>query len=208
MKIWTVDAFTNKPFSGNPAAVTIVQEFPSDALCQDIAAEMNLSETAFIKPLGRDHFHIRWFTPSVEVQLCGHATLASAHILFQEKMVEGARFHFESLSGPLFIRKESDKIVLDFPLQRTCAALHFSLFEALFDPDNAKVVYKQLKESPLYDSSTRQWNWSMTKTRELRVSNREVSAQLLGILVEAKLKELFDKEPLIKDPPLPPIRSF
>ena len=86
MKIWTVDAFTGKPFAGNPAAITIVDEFPSDDMCQKIAAEMNLSETAFLKPMGPDHFHIRWFTPLTEVELCGHGTLAAAHILFQEKI--------------------------------------------------------------------------------------------------------------------------
>lgn len=82
-----MDAFTDKPFTGNPAAVTLVEDFPSDESCQKLVAEMNLSETAFIKPLGPDHFHIRWFTPKVEVKLCGHATLASAHILFEEGIV-------------------------------------------------------------------------------------------------------------------------
>jgi PhzF family phenazine biosynthesis protein len=82
MKIWIVNAFTDKPFSGNPAGVMIVEDFPIDEMCQNIAVEMNLSETAFLKPLGTDHFHIRWFTPAkVEVKLCGHATLASSLIL-------------------------------------------------------------------------------------------------------------------------------
>lgn len=119
MKIWTVDAFTNKPYSGNPAAVTIVTDFPSDKACQNIAAEMNLSETAFIKPLGNDHFHIRWFTPGVEVKLCGHATLASAHILYQEKLVNGDTINFTSLSGPLKVYKNNNELTLDFPLQKT-----------------------------------------------------------------------------------------
>lgn len=132
MKIWTVDAFTDKPFAGNPAAVTIVKEFPSDEMCQKIAAEMNLSETAFLKSIGPDRFHIRWFTPEVEVKLCGHATLASAHILFEEGIVKENRITFDSLSGPLFVTKEDKDIILNFPLQKTGEVLPLHLFEKLF----------------------------------------------------------------------------
>lgn len=123
MKIWTVDAFTSKPYAGNPAAVAIVTEFPSDETCFKIAAEMNLSETAFVKPLGENHFHIRWFTPAVEVKLCGHATLAAAHILFQEKLASGNKISLESLSGRLFVYKDGSQYTLDFPLQKIGDAL-------------------------------------------------------------------------------------
>ena len=119
MKIWTVDAFTNKPYAGNPAAVVIVDEFPSDRVCRAIAGELNLSETAFVKPLAHHHFHIRWFTPKVEVKLCGHATLASSHILYQEKLVAGREILFDSLSGPLKVTISSPNYTLDFPLQKT-----------------------------------------------------------------------------------------
>ncbi len=119
MKIWTVDAFASKPYSGNPAAVAIVDEFPSDETCKAIAAEMNLSETAFVKPLNKNHFHIRWFTPKVEVKLCGHATLASSHILHQEKLITGNEILFDSLSGPLRVIISPPNYTLDFPLQRT-----------------------------------------------------------------------------------------
>jgi len=133
MKIWTVDAFTDKPFHGNPAAVTIVKDFPSDEFCQKIAAEMNLSETAFIKPLDIDHFHLRWFTPLNEVKLCGHATLAASHILYQEEMVAGDRITFDSLSGPLFVTRENKDIILDFPLQRTGKTLSIDSFKTLLN---------------------------------------------------------------------------
>lgn len=116
MRIWTVDAFTDKPFAGNPAAITIVDEFPSDDMCQKIAAEMNLSETAFLKSIGPDHFHIRWFTPLTEVELCGHGTLAAAHILFQENIVKGDKISFNSLYGPLYVNREGSSVLLDFPL--------------------------------------------------------------------------------------------
>ena len=130
MKIWTVDAFTDKPFSGNPAAVVIVQEFPSAEACQKIAAEMNLSETAFVKPLTPAHFHLRWFTPAVEVKLCGHATLATAHILYQEKYVADTdTIQFDSLSGPLKVYKTEAGLTLDFPLQKTGPAVDPKIFE-------------------------------------------------------------------------------
>lgn len=128
MKIWTVDAFASKPYTGNPAAVTIVPEFPEDALCKKIAAEMNLSETAFVKPLEDGNFHIRWFTPTVEVSLCGHGTLAAAHILFQEEVVSGNKITFTSLSGPLTVTKETDGLTLDFPLQKIGARLPVKVF--------------------------------------------------------------------------------
>lgn len=123
MQIWVVDAFTNQPFKGNPAAVAIVDEFPADDRCLKIAAEMNLSETAFVKPLAENKFHIRWFTPATEVKLCGHATLASAHILCQENKVSGDAIVFESLSGILNVNKIDDNFILDFPLQETGPAL-------------------------------------------------------------------------------------
>ena len=125
-KIWTVDAFTSKAYAGNPAAVMIVDEFPQDMAL--IAMEMNLSETVFLKPLGENHFHIRWFTPAVEIKLCGHATLAASHILFQENKINGQTIHYESLSGPLTVDKLSDGLVLNFPLQKTTDILDKTIY--------------------------------------------------------------------------------
>ena len=132
MKIWTVDAFTNKTYAGNPAAVVIVDEFPSDKICKLIAAEMNLSETAFVKPLDNNHFHIRWFIPKVEVKLCGHATLASSHILHQEKLIKGNEILFDSLSGPLRVYISSPNYTLDFPLQKTGKAIESAAIKECF----------------------------------------------------------------------------
>ena len=131
MKIWIVDAFTNKPYAGNPAAVTIVDEFPNDEECQKIAAEINLSETAFIKPLVENKFHLRWFTPIVEVKLCGHATLASAHILYQESIVVNGTIQFESLSGILSVFRNKNFLTLDFPLQETGPSLDTKYFDEM-----------------------------------------------------------------------------
>ena len=113
-----VDAFTNKPFTGNPAAVCVTDKPLEDGLMQAIAAEMNLSETAFLYPV-EGGFSLRWFTPATEVDLCGHATLASAHVLWSEGHIpaaDTARFHtrFGWLSAK---QKEDGWIEMDFPSQ-------------------------------------------------------------------------------------------
>lgn len=110
-----VDAFTSKAFSGNPAAICILDEMPDDVWLQDVAREMNLSETAYLVPLD-DGYQLRWFTPAYEVELCGHATLASAHVLWEQSLLssnDSARFH--TLSGLLTARREDGWIILDFP---------------------------------------------------------------------------------------------
>jgi PhzF family phenazine biosynthesis protein len=115
VKIYQVDAFTNKPFSGNPAAVCILEEPRDESWMQDVAREMNLSETAFLHKQD-DGYRLRWFTPVTEVDLCGHATLASAHILFETGLLgsqEQAQFH--TMSGLLKATLKGEEIELDFP---------------------------------------------------------------------------------------------
>jgi PhzF family phenazine biosynthesis protein len=115
MKFWTVDAFTNQPFKGNPAAVCILEDFLDDELMQKIATEINLSETTFLVAKPNGHYDIRWFTPSTEVKLCGHATLAAACILWNEFKVDKDILYFDSLSGILMATYQHNKITLDFP---------------------------------------------------------------------------------------------
>lgn len=115
MIFWQVDAFTNKIFSGNPAAVFIFDEEPSVELMMEIAKEMNLSETAFV--IKGSELKIRWFTPNSEVNLCGHATLSAAHILWKERLEENCKIVFKSRSGPLTITRNKRGYTLDFPLQ-------------------------------------------------------------------------------------------
>ena len=113
--IFQVDAFTNKPFAGNPAAVCILPEPRDESWMQNVAREMNLSETAFLLKQ-EDGYNLRWFTPAVEVDLCGHATLASAHILWEEgylKPQEQARF--STHSGLLTANRKGDWIEMNFP---------------------------------------------------------------------------------------------
>ncbi|MBW4489458.1 MAG: PhzF family phenazine biosynthesis protein [Trichocoleus desertorum ATA4-8-CV12] len=119
--ITQVDAFTNQPFSGNPAAICVLPKPRDDQWMQDVAREMNLSETAFLLQQ-EDGFNLRWFTPTVEVDLCGHATLASAHVLWELGYLEPpqeARFH--TRSGLLTAQRQGDWIVLNFPAQPATA---------------------------------------------------------------------------------------
>jgi len=117
--IYQVDSFTSEPFKGNPAAVCVLDNFDkekhTDRWYADVAAEMNLSETAFLVP-AKGGYSLRWFTPTVEVDLCGHATLASAHILRETgRIPENQTVKFETRSGELTAGFDRDKIVLDFP---------------------------------------------------------------------------------------------
>ena len=114
--IFQVDAFANRRFAGNPAAVMPMQAFPDDALMQAVAAENNLPETAFLVPEG-DDYRIRWFTPTVEVPLCGHATLASAAVVMERLEPQRESVVFHSASGPLPVRRTSWGYSMDFPLR-------------------------------------------------------------------------------------------
>ncbi len=114
---YQVDAFTDHVFGGNPAGICLLPEWLPDAMLQKIALENNLSETAFVVRTG-DVFELRWMTPAVEVDLCGHATLASAFVLFSETKYAGAEILFQTKSGTLKARREGSRIVLDFPAMK------------------------------------------------------------------------------------------
>ena len=117
LQIYQVDAFTRQLFAGNPAAVIPLDEWIDDSLMQQIAIENNLSETAFFVPMDTagNHWHIRWFTPAVEVPLCGHATLASAAVIHREFSPSSWPIKLESASGQLSIDVDGDAFILDFP---------------------------------------------------------------------------------------------
>lgn len=117
MRLFQIDAFTNEIFKGNPAAVCIVDGELTSKAMQDLAMEMNLSETAFVK-VYESHCNIRWFTPASEVPLCGHATLASAFVLFTEGYWSKVKtIEFDSLSGPLYVEHCGESLQLNFPGQ-------------------------------------------------------------------------------------------
>jgi PhzF family phenazine biosynthesis protein len=115
--LYQIDAFTPRAFGGNPAAVCPLTSWLAEDLMQSIAAENNLAETAFIVPEG-DEFAIRWFTPESEVDLCGHATLASAYVVFEHLDRKRTTVTFGSKSGPLHVRRKDERLELDFPALR------------------------------------------------------------------------------------------
>jgi len=114
LPIYQVDAFASEPFEGNPAAVCPLDEWLADELMQQIAMENNLSETAFFVEQ-ENEYRLRWFTPTTEVDLCGHATLASAHVLFEQLNCDQQIIRFDSNSGELKVRKEEGRLVMNFP---------------------------------------------------------------------------------------------
>ena len=119
--LFQVDAFTAVPFGGNPAAVCLLPQELPEALLQAIAAENNLSETAFLLPQGSEgevpHYGLRWFTPTTEVDLCGHATLAGAYVLLTEVHPEAQEVTFSTRSGRLSVRRQGERLAMDFPAQ-------------------------------------------------------------------------------------------
>ncbi len=129
--IYQVDAFTDSLFGGNPAAVMPLESWPEDDLLQAIAAENNLSETAFLVAAD-DGYDLRWFTPATEVPLCGHATLASAHVLFTELGCSNDSVTFQTHSGPLQVTRRDDLLTLDFPAyELEPAAVDIAVCDAL-----------------------------------------------------------------------------
>jgi PhzF family phenazine biosynthesis protein len=116
MRIYVVDAFTDQPFRGNPAGVCLLEEPADPRWMQKVAAEMRHSETAFVRPLETGGFELRWFTPAVDVRLCGHATLATAHVLYTEWIAAWDKpVEFHTKSGLLTVQNTSQGIELDFP---------------------------------------------------------------------------------------------
>lgn len=141
LDIYQVDAFTAAPFGGNPAAVVPLQAWLPDETLQRIAEESNLSETAYFVRKG-DIYELRWFTPAVEVDLCGHATLASAWVLFEQLGVHEDLLRFSTRSGELQVRRSGDRLAMDFPAKRPEARpVPAGLLQALGLPD-AQALYQ------------------------------------------------------------------
>lgn len=119
MKMYQVDAFTQQLFKGNPAAVLVLDDWLDDALMQNIALENNLAETAFVKRIDDENYQIRWFTPQVEVDFCGHATLASAFVLFKDyTQAKTIHFHVKDLGIFIIQQAEDGKIQMNFPIRQ------------------------------------------------------------------------------------------
>lgn len=182
LQIYQADAFAVGLFKGNPAAVVPLTEWLSDELMQQIAMENNLSETAFFIPES-DHFHIRWFTPKAEVRLCGHATLATAHVLFNELNFQGDLLEFESLSGILTVKKIEDKLQLNFPADLAQEVEPIETFTEAFGTKPSQTFKGRTDYMLLFDS-------------EETIQNLKPNIQLLlstkarGIITTAKGNEV------------------
>lgn len=157
--LYQVDAFTSAPFGGNPAAVIPLEAWLPDETLQRIAEENNLSETAYFVRRGDVH-ELRWFTPAVEVDLCGHATLASAYVLFEQLGVKDEVLRFATRSGELQVRRAGDSLAMDFPAKQPeaveippglLAALGLARAQALYRTDDYLVV---IEDEALIDGLT------------------------------------------------------
>lgn len=131
MRFWLVDTFSDHVFGGNPAGVIFMLEFLDDVTLTKIAAEVKQVETAFIKPLEKHSYHLRWFAPTREVKLCGHATLAAAHILWEEGIESSDELAFTTLSGILKVKRSAIGLTMDFPLQPIGEVLDPAQFEEM-----------------------------------------------------------------------------
>lgn len=133
--IYQVDAFAERLFTGNPAAICPLDAWLPDETLQAIAFENNVSETAYFMPDGDGRYHLRWFTPKVEVDLCGHATLAAACVIMTRLRTDLTEVRFETKSGELIVRREGERFALDFPARPPQRAdVHPRLVEALSEP--------------------------------------------------------------------------
>lgn len=142
--IYQIDAFTNRVFSGNPAAVVVLHEWLDDQTLQAIAAENNLAETAFVIP-DPECSKLRWFTPVVEMDLCGHATLATAHVLFQKHYPDQAHLRFETKGGSLAVIRKDNLLFLDFPSRPgKPVTIDGTLIEALGTTPAAAILARDL----------------------------------------------------------------
>ncbi len=197
--IYQVDAFTDQAFKGNPAAVCLLPGLLDEATMQNIAQEMNLSETAFLVPL--DHslpekansFSLRWFTPVAEVPLCGHATLATSAVLFDEIGHPGPLLHFETQSGQLTAKKEQNGIWLNFPSEKPLETpLPLEILQALGNPRVLHSAYAQRNQMLLLQlESEKDVRGLKPDFEQLKQADASVNTQE-GLIVTAPARPPYD----------------
>jgi len=195
IKIYQVDAFTEEPFGGNPAAVCLIDEKLEKEEMKSIAAEMNLSETAFVRPLrdgsfeGSEKFSLRWFTPEVEVPLCGHATLAASWVLFEEVANVNDSITYSTKSGNLSAKKR-EGVVLDFP---TNNPLHEEPSKEILDGLGV-VNY----EDSSYSEKVNKLLITLSSEEEVKNISpdfsklRSIVTDIRGIIITAKCEDEYD----------------
>jgi len=187
--LYHVDAFTTEPFAGNPAAVCILEKPYKDNVLKSVAAEMNLSETAFLQKLEQKHiedsrlFSLRWFTPETEVNLCGHATLATAAVLFHDIKVKAREVSFETRSETLTARLEDNGILLDFPTDETTPVYpNQSILDALGIRDFTSAHYSR-KTSYLLILLPNEQNLRDLKPDFGQLRSAETKDKIAGVIV-------------------------
>ncbi|MCK4895797.1 MAG: PhzF family phenazine biosynthesis protein [Candidatus Heimdallarchaeota archaeon] len=198
MPIYQIDAFTEAPFRGNPAAICLISENYPDKTLQKIAAEMNLSETAFlyvpnineIKKLNR--FRLRWFTPQIEVKLCGHATLATSHLLFHILKIDSNSVTYETLSGELIASKTEDGVILDFPMNEPEITESFpTLLDALGVKTALVFAYSKGVTDVLIELNSKEIISSLKPDFE-KLKRLSLRLEIRGVIVTARGGEDYD----------------
>lgn len=182
LKIYQVDAFTDKLFSGNPAAVCpLINEWLDDSTMQNIAMENNLAETAFYIHKN-NNYHIRWFTPTTEVDLCGHATLATAYVMFNCENYKNADINFYSKSGVLNIKKESEYLTIDFPADTIEKVETTDEIKACFNIEPMEIIKGKTDYMLVFESEEQIKNIKFDLKKISQIKAR-------GIIITAKGKE-------------------
>jgi PhzF family phenazine biosynthesis protein len=196
--LYHVDAFTTEPFAGNPAAVCILEKPYKDNVLKSIAAEMNLSQTAFLQKLEQKHiedsrlFSLRWFTPQTEVNLCGHATLATAAVLFHEIKLRATEVSFETRSGTLTARLEDNGILLDFPKDETTPFYPSQgILDALGISDFTNAYYSRKSGYLLILLPTEQ-NLRNLRPDFEHLKSAETKDKIAGVIVTSRGSEPYD----------------
>lgn len=198
LAFYHIDAFTDRPFEGNPAAVLPLSRWLPDALMQSIAMEMNLPETAFIVRTG-DTFEIRWFTPESEMDLCGHATLASAFVIYSELEPAMRKVEFRSKSGPLFVTRDGERLSLDFPARPPAT---IPVPEGLSEALGARVLWTGQSRDLLclLDSETEVRNLAPDFASLAKLDFYGFIATAKGDRVDCVSRCFFPKERIAEDP--------
>lgn len=185
MRYYVIDAFTDKLFGGNPAGVCLLEKWLTDDILQNIAAENNLSETAFlVKQNG--YYDLRWFTPTIEVDLCGHATLASAFVLFEQIEKNSGKLEFSTKSGIMTVARENDILYLDFPARPAEPCPIYKTFENAFKIKPA-AAFKAYDFLVLVDSeeTLKSITPDFSVLRQLK-TEAGIDNDVFGIIVTAK----------------------
>ena len=198
MKQYIVDAFTSEPFSGNPAAVCVMDHWPSEASMMKLALENNLSETAFIVKEGAG-YHLRWFTPGTEVELCGHATLASAFVILNFHEPHSDAVAFDTLSGRLTVRQVGSRYEMDFPTFELREIPVTDAMEKAFGVRPVKAVLG-LDLICVFESEEQVRNMNPDQARLMEIGGRIQNATARGMDADCVSRSFCPKLSVLEDP--------